>query len=110
MSIERPTMAEPQSTRDDHRSSPGQVLSEAAWLDAHFEAGRLEYEAMLTSVPVEPGWRVLDAGCGSGSYLPLLADRLGGKGHIDALDLAPENITIVQRRLHEWRLGPTVAE
>ena len=55
-----------------HASSTGQALTEAGWLDTHFEAYRLKYEAMLPWVGVEPNWRVLDAG--GGSYLPLLTE------------------------------------
>ncbi len=101
-------MAEQHTVGDDHHTSTGQVLSEATWLDAHFEAARPEYEAMLRAVPVEQGWRVLDAGCGSGSYLPLLAELVGGGGSIAALDVAPENIAVVEQRLSGWRLAPPV--
>ena len=63
----------------NHASSTGQALTASGWLDTHFEACRPEYEAMLDSVGIEPGWRVLDAGCGSGTYLPLLT-KLEGAG------------------------------
>jgi hypothetical protein len=35
-----------------------------AYLDLHFEACRPAYEAMLRSVGLQSGWRVIDAGCG----------------------------------------------
>ena len=81
-----------------HAASTGLILTSAAFLDVHFEASRPEYEAMLRSVGLQPGWRVLDAGCGSGSYLPLLAEAVGPAGTIAALDLAPENVAIAERR------------
>jgi len=102
-------MAEPDAAPEEHRLSTGQVLVEAGWLDGHFEAARPEYEAMLRAVPIEVGWRVLDAGCGSGSYLPLLTELIGGGGGIAALDLAPENIAVVRRRLAAWGLDGRVA-
>ena len=49
-----------------HGVSTGHILADAGWLGTHFEACRPEYEAMLRSVGLQPGWRVLDAGCGSG--------------------------------------------
>lgn len=82
-----------------HSSSTGQVLAGEEWLDAHFEAARPEYEAMLRSVGIQAGWRVLDAGCGVGSLLPLLAELVGPTGEVAALDLAPENVAVVKRRL-----------
>lgn len=85
-------------------SSTGQSATGAAHLERHFEACRAEYEAMLRSVGIQPGARVLDAGCGSGSYLPLLAELVGPAGAITALDLAPDNIAIVEERLEtgDW--------
>ena len=44
------------------------------------------YEAALERTGLEPGWRVLDIGCGAGAFLRLVAER-GGKPHgIDASD------------------------
>jgi SAM-dependent methyltransferase len=80
-------------------------MTAAGWLDTHFEANRPEYEAMLRSVPFEPGSRVLDAGCGSGSFLPLLAELVGPAGRITAFDLAPDNVAFVQERITRWDLA-----
>src|SRR3712207_1725920 len=63
---------------------------------------------MLSSVGIEPGWRVLDAGCGSGSYLPLLTELVGRNGHVAALDLASDNVALVEKRLSGWNLPCTV--
>ena len=42
------------------------------------------YEAALERTGLEPGWRVLDIGCGAGAFLRLVAER-GGEPHgIDA--------------------------
>jgi SAM-dependent methyltransferase len=44
------------------------------------------YEAALKRTGLEPGWRVLDIGCGAGAFLRLVAE-LGGEPHgIDASD------------------------
>lgn len=87
-----------------HASSTGQALTGADWLDAHFEACRADYAAMLRDVGIGAGWHVLDAGCGSGGYLPLLAGHVGPTGRLTALDLAASNIDIVERRRAAWRL------
>ncbi len=77
-------------------TSTGSAQSESGWLDVHFEACRPEYEAMLRSVGLQSGWRVLDAGSGSGAFLPLIAAQVGARGHITALDLAPENVAAIE--------------
>ncbi len=94
----------PLAATDDARPS-GQGLGTPEWLDVHFEACRPEYEAMLRLVGVEPGWRVLDVGCGSGSFLPLLAELVGPGGSLVALDTAPENIAAIDKRLEASPFG-----
>lgn len=80
-------------------SSTGQSGTEGGYLDAHFEACRPTYEAMLRSVGLERGWRVLDAGCGGGSFLPLIAEAVGPGGSIASFDIAPDNVTRAEARM-----------
>jgi arsenite methyltransferase len=81
-----------------HAASTGHILAAGEWLDTHYEACKPEYDAMLRSVGIEAGWRLLDAGCGSGSLLPVASELVGPGGHVAALDLAPENVEIVRAR------------
>src|SRR6476620_6304913 len=99
-------MATSSADAHSHSSSTGQRLTGGDWLDVHFEAFRPEYEAMCRSVGFQPGWHVLDAGCGSGGFLPLIAEAVGPSGRIAAFDLAPDNIAIVERRAVEWGDSP----
>ncbi len=91
-------------------ASTGQVGTEGGFLDAHFEACRSEYEAMLRSVGLQPNWRVLDAACGAGSFLPLMSTLLEPSGSISALDLAQDNVAAVERRINNGEFTcPVVA-
>ena len=65
-------------------SSTGQDATDAHFLDFRFEACRPAFTAMVGSVGIQPGWHVLDAGCGSGSFLPLLAELVGATGQLAA--------------------------
>ncbi|HEX5505323.1 MAG TPA: class I SAM-dependent methyltransferase, partial [Thermomicrobiales bacterium] len=89
---------------ETHASSTGQTMTGGAWLDVHFEAARPEYEAQLRAVGLRPGWHVLDAACGSGAFLPWLAELVGPTGNLAALDLAPDNVALVERRAAGWAL------
>ncbi len=60
---------------------------------------------MLVQAGFEPGMRVLDAGCGSGSFLPLLLE--GGAGEVVALDAAPEHLQFIDEVYGE-RIVPLV--
>lgn len=44
------------------------------------------YEAALARTGLEPGWLVLDVGCGAGSFLRLVAERGGRPSGLDASD------------------------
>jgi arsenite methyltransferase len=82
-------------------TSTGHAVSDAPWLDLHFQSAQAEYEEALCFVGIEPGWTVLDAGCGSGGYIPLICEHVGATGRVAALDLAPENVTQVERLVRE---------
>jgi arsenite methyltransferase len=88
------TMSQKEST-----STAGHELAAGDWLDLHFEASRVQYEFMIRAAGIQPGWSVLDAGCGGGSFLPLINELVGDTGRISAFDLAPENVTLVQKRI-----------
>jgi arsenite methyltransferase len=84
-------------------TSTGHRFSSAEWLDLHYGAAEPEYEAMVQSVRFQAGWRVLDAGCGNGRFTSVIAEIVGTKGRVDAVDLAPENIDILKKRLQTQR-------
>lgn len=78
-------------------------LTDASWLDLHFEAMRPEYERMLRSVGIQPGWRVVDAGCGTGPFLPLLRELVGEAGEVLAVDT--DRTAIARVRTHAEAAG-----
>ena len=80
-------------------TSQGDHLSSAKHLDSHFALAQPEYETLLKAVGLQAGWHVLDAGCGVGSFLPLMSELVGENGRITAIDLAPENIEVVQTQI-----------
>ena len=91
-----------------HASSMGHDLSSTDWIDIHFLAMQPEYEQMLSWVGIQSNWQVLDAGCGTGSYLPLMTELVGNGGKVSAIDLAPENIDIVEERASQGRWSAPV--
>src|SRR5690349_7734861 len=57
---------------------------------------RPTYEAALERTGLEPGWRVLDVGCGAGAFLRLVAD---GGAETSGLDASEALIAFARRRL-----------
>jgi SAM-dependent methyltransferase len=86
-------MTTPRTTRD------ATALDAADWLDTHFAACEPEYTALLRDTGIERGWHVLDAGCGGGSYLPLLTELVGTTGRVAAIDLEQANVDVARARL-----------
>jgi ubiquinone/menaquinone biosynthesis C-methylase UbiE len=60
---------------------------------------------IINEVGLRPGCRVLDFGCGPGSYIPAVEERIGASGHIYALDIHPLAAEMVDRlvRTHGWK-------
>lgn len=80
-------------------ASTGLDFTHQTIVDAHFEACRRTYGQLLRQARIPAGARVLDAGCGPGSFLPLLADAVGPRGHVSALDLTAEHVVAARRRM-----------
>src|ERR1700761_6763286 len=59
--------------------------------------------AILPFAGAKPGERVLDIGCGCGETTCLLADAVGGNGHVTGLDISKTMLTVARAR------GPTNA-
>lgn len=85
-----------------YTTSTGLDFTHPDIVDLHFDACRTDYGELLTRAGIGAGAHVLDAGCGSGSYLPLIAGLVGPAGRITAVDLAPENVEAVRHRLRLW--------
>ena len=89
-------------------SSTGLGFTHHTIVDAHFDACREPYGQLLRQVGIEPGWRVLDAGCGGGDFLPWLAELVGPAGRVDAVDLAGENAALAAQRVRDRTLPAPV--
>jgi ubiquinone/menaquinone biosynthesis C-methylase UbiE len=87
-------------------ASTGLDFTHATIVDAHFQACLPSYTRLLHEARIRPGWRVLDAGCGTGCFLPLLARLAGPHGRLAAIDLAPENLALARRRADACRPCP----
>ncbi|WP_019548321.1 class I SAM-dependent methyltransferase [Streptomyces sulphureus] len=91
-----------------HASSTGLGFTHEQIVDAHFEACRPHYLAVLAEVGIAPGWHVLDAGCGSGAFLAPLCDLVGATGRVSGIELAAENAASASRRVDRDRPGRDV--
>lgn len=63
------------------------------WLLVHAATKRLEHRRMVLELPLQPGQRVLDAGCGPGIWTLLMAERVQPGGSVIGIDLDAANLT-----------------
>lgn len=86
------------------------AMSNASYVLGHSEQEierlhrQADYYAQLTSVAlhmagIQPGMRVLDAGCGGGDVSLLIARLVGPKGEVVAVDRSSEALAAAERRL-----------
>lgn len=60
---------------------------------------------LIERAGIEPGMRVLDAGCGPGRLTLPAARRVGPSGRVLALDLQPRMLQMLERRVREAGLA-----
>jgi ubiquinone/menaquinone biosynthesis C-methylase UbiE len=102
----RTASAEAPGTHRDwgFQSSTGQDFTHTSIVDIHFAACQDGYRTSLDRVGIPPGAHVLDAGCGSGSFLPWIAAAVGPEGRVAALDLAEEHVAASRDRVRRASL------
>lgn len=93
MAIEKPV----------HKNECGLPLNAIEWLETHHRGKLREREKMIRDLHLNPGSRIVDAGCGPGLWTPLLARAIGPHGHIMGIDLSAEALVTAQQRSQgEW--------
>jgi ubiquinone/menaquinone biosynthesis C-methylase UbiE len=60
---------------------------------------RMPPEDMIAEAALEPGWRVLDYGCGPGTFTVLAGKAVGTKGEVFALDIEPVALQVAGKRV-----------
>jgi len=62
-----------------------------------FRDMRLPRNEILKEEGIQTGFRILDFGCGPGSYVPAVSEMVGPSGKVYALDIHPLAVESVQR-------------
>ncbi len=81
-----------------HVNECGLPLNAVEWLVTHHRSKASEREQMIRDLQIKPGSLVVDAGCGPGLWIPLLAHATGPKGRIIGIDISTEALVTAQGR------------
>jgi precorrin-6B methylase 2 len=73
----------------------------AEWLERPEREREEEPSRLLTALKIEPGAVVADIGAGSGYLTFRLAERVGPKGKVLAVDIQPEMLALIRKRMKE---------
>src|SRR5258707_5413526 len=83
-----------------HVNESGLPLNAIEWLERHHLSKATEREQMIRDIQLKRGSYVVDAGCGPGLWIPLLARATCLQGHILGLDISAESMLTAKRRIH----------
>lgn len=90
---------------DEQRAALGAYLEQMA----QAPLARAVAQRSLALLRLDSGQRVLEVGCGTGVFLPLLAAAVGPHGHVDAVDHASQFVAAAQERVTSAGLAASVA-
>lgn len=83
-----------------------QVMSHfgASWLERPEREKEEHTSKLLPPLKIKKGAAVVDMGAGSGYYTFRLADIVGSEGKVYAVDIQPEMLAIIKKRMNEKNL------
>jgi predicted methyltransferase len=99
------------ATEAEHHSTHGlhKDFSDAPAFAAHFDDPARDAwqrpSEVIARLHIEPGSSVVDLGAGTGYFLEALSKAVGPDGRVLALDVEPEMIAFMQRRISEQGLA-----
>jgi len=86
-----------------HVNECGLPLNAVEWLVTHHRSKAPEREQMIRDLNFKRGSLVVDAGCGPGLWMPLIARAIGPEGRIIGVDISTEAlVTAQQRNTRKW--------
>jgi ubiquinone/menaquinone biosynthesis C-methylase UbiE len=83
-----------------HMNEGGLPLNAIEWLETHHRSKAPEREQMIRDLHLKKDSSVIDAGCGPGLWIPLLARAIGPGGRITGVDISPAALVTAQQRSH----------
>jgi ubiquinone/menaquinone biosynthesis C-methylase UbiE len=77
----------------------------ASWLVRESRQREEDCELMLKQLRLKPGMTACDMGCGNGFYTLKMAEAVGAKGLVYAVDIQPEMLRLMEARASQAGIG-----
>jgi protein-L-isoaspartate O-methyltransferase len=77
----------------------------AGWLERPEREAEEQPARLLTALKLQPGDVVADVGAGSGYYTFRMAEQVGPRGKVLAVDIQKEMLAIIRQRMRERRVA-----
>ncbi len=91
-------------------SSAEELPDYAPMLSAYHDAHATELRAMVASLPIQEGDRVLEIACGDGFYARWIAERVGATGGVVGVDILPAYLEVARREASTSRIRYIAAD
>ena len=76
----------------------------AEWLTRESRQREEDCEQLLKALDFQPGQTICDLGCGNGFYTLQIAEKVGKKGKVLAVDIQPEMLHMLELRAKELQI------
>jgi SAM-dependent methyltransferase len=97
--------ANAQSSTGSQRKTSTPYTGDLTIFDAAGREDRLQINRVMDILKIAPGSSVADIGAGSGWFTVRAAARVGARGEVYAVDINPEAIAYIQKRIAKQSLG-----
>jgi ubiquinone/menaquinone biosynthesis C-methylase UbiE len=71
----------------------------AGWLERPEREKEEQPTKLMEALPIKPGQVIADVGAGSGYFTFRLAEKVGAKGKVLAVDIQPEMLALIRQRM-----------
>jgi ubiquinone/menaquinone biosynthesis C-methylase UbiE len=99
--VVQPTFAQVGQTEGINDSYKSPSLRVQEWVDRFEVEGREAFDLrreIVAAIGLRPGQTVADVGAGTGLFVPLLAEEVGPRGAVYAIDIAPAFVRHIEEK------------
>lgn len=75
------------------------IRSMARLMESRFRYRFFQPQPIVDGADIQSGQTVLELGCGTGFFTPIIAERIGEQGTLIAMDILPQSVEVVSKKV-----------